>query len=163
MYERIVLAYDGKREGLIAVREGALLAKRCKAQVYLLSVVPDSDGARMAETVYVDVLGSQIQSYKQLLEQAVRTARQLGLDPVAKLVVGEPAPQIGAFAKEVKADLIVLGHQRRNILQRWWSGSSGAYVSDIVECSVLIGRKHISDEDFRAELNKDIGVMASNP
>ena len=148
MYDRILLAYDGSREGLIALREGALLAKRCKAKTYLLSVIPESEGVRMAEGVYADIVGPQVERYRELLDFAVSVARQLGLDPVDKLVVGESAPLIGAYAKKVNADLIVLGHQKRTLLQRWWSGSTGAYVSDIVTCSVLVGRKTITDEDF---------------
>ena len=38
---RIVLAYDGSREGRSALREGALLARKLGAQVFLLSVVAD--------------------------------------------------------------------------------------------------------------------------
>jgi nucleotide-binding universal stress UspA family protein len=154
MYKRILLAYDGSREGLIALREGALLAKRCKAQVFLLSVLPETEGLRMAEGVYGDVVGRQIDAYKELLERGAAVARQLGLEPVTRLVVGEPAPQIGAFAREVRADLVVLGHRRQNLLQRWWSGGTGAYISDHVNCSVLIGRNPISDEAFEAELEK---------
>jgi nucleotide-binding universal stress UspA family protein len=152
MYKRILLAYDGSREGIVALREGALLAKRCGAQVFLLSVLPETEGLRMAEGVYGDVVGQQIASYKTLLARGVSVLKRLGLEPVAKLVVGEPAPQIGAFANEVHADLVVLGHRRQNLLQRWWSGGTGAYISDHVRCSVLIGRNAISDEAFEAEL-----------
>ena len=75
---------------------------------------------------------------------------RLGLEPVARLVIGEPALQIGAFAKEVRADLVVLGQRKMSVLQRWWSGATGAYVSDHVTCSVLIGRNAITDEAFEA-------------
>ena len=160
MYERIILAYDGTREGLIAVREGALLAKHFRSKLYILCVVPEGDSVLTAETVHVDLLGAKVSAQRQLLNQAVETARKLGLDPVAKLIVGEPAPNIGAFAKKVNADLIVLGHQKKNLLQRWWYGSSGAYVSDIVNCSVLVGRKAISDAEFKAEL---YGEAAARP
>ena len=47
MYERILLAYDGSVEGRAALKEGALLARQDKAQVFLLSVVATS-GALMA-------------------------------------------------------------------------------------------------------------------
>jgi nucleotide-binding universal stress UspA family protein len=86
------------------------------------------------------------------LARGVAVAKQLGLEPVAKLVIGEPAQHIGSFAKEIEADLVVLGHRRHNIIQRWWSGATGAYVTDHVSCSVLIGRNTISDEAFQAEL-----------
>jgi nucleotide-binding universal stress UspA family protein len=152
MYERIVLAYDGSREGLVALREGALLARRFGSKVYLLSVLPQSEGVRLAESVAGDVVGQQMAGYKELLARGVKVLKDLGFDPVARLAVGEPAPLIGDFAREVKADLVVLGHRRQNLLQRWWSGSTGSYISDHVTCSVLIGRNPISDEAFAEEL-----------
>ena len=152
MYCRILLAYDGSREGLIALREGALLAKRCGAAVFLLSVLPASSGLQMAEGVYPGAINQQVISYKELLARGVSVLKQLGLDPVAKLVVGEPAPQIGAYAREIDADLVVLGHQRQSLMQRWWSGASGGYVSEHIGCSLLVGRKSIGDEVFAAEL-----------
>ena len=160
MYERIVLAYDGTKEGLIALREGALLAKRFQAQVFILSVVPDTDRVALADTLYVDYVGAQVEGYRGLLEHARQVSEQLGLKPVTRLVSGEPAVQISAFAREVKADLVVLGHQRRSLFQRWWSGASGAYVSDLVDCSVLVGRRQISAEEFEAELVGDVELLA---
>ena len=41
MYKRILLAYDGSVEGRTALREGALLARQCGAEVFLLSVLAD--------------------------------------------------------------------------------------------------------------------------
>ena len=152
MYERILLAFDGTREGAVALREGALLAKLCSSRVFVLSVLPETEGVRMAEGVYGDVVGQQIDGYQELLSRGAQILRRHGLEPVTKLVVGEPAPQIGAYAREVKADLVVLGHRRQNLLQRWWSGGSGAYISDHVSCSVLIGRNRIADDVFEAEL-----------
>ena len=35
MYKRILLAYDGSVEGRTALREGALLARQCGAEVFL--------------------------------------------------------------------------------------------------------------------------------
>ena len=58
------------------------------------------------------------------------------------------------------ADLVVLGHQKRSLFQRWWSGSSGAYVSDLVDCSVLVGRHNISAEAFEAELIGRVELLA---
>jgi nucleotide-binding universal stress UspA family protein len=158
MYERILLAYDGTREGLIALREGALLAKQFRARVFLLSVLPESPGARLAEGLSGDVVGQQLASYKALLARGVEVLTQLGLEPVARLVVGEPAPQIGAYAAEIGADLVVLSHRRQNLIQRWWSGSTGAYISENVTCSVLIGRNTISDEAFAEALQGKAGA-----
>ena len=154
MYSRILLAYDGSREGAIALREGALLARQCGAKVFLLSVLPETEGVLMAEGVYGDVVSQQMNEYRLILERGVAVLKRMGVDAVAKLVVGEPAPCIGAYAREVKADLVVLGHRRQNLLQRWWSGGTGAYISDHVSCSVLVARNAISDEAFEAVLAK---------
>ena len=152
MYKRILLAYDGSREGLIALREGALLAKRCGAQVFLLSVMRGPPSMGLADGVNAGWVVSQMSAYKDLLRHGVDVLTRLGLKPSARLVKGEPTIEISRFADEIAADLIVLGHRRQNLLQRWWSGSTGAFISDQVDCSILIGRKTISDEAFEAEL-----------
>src|SRR5277367_6717617 len=137
LYKRILLAYDGTLEGAIALREGALLARHCGAEVFLLSVLPESQGLLVAASGHGDMVGQQMATYKSVLERGVAGLRRLGFEPVAKLVVGEPSVQIGAFAKQVDADLVVIGHRRKSLLQRWWSGGTGAYISDHVDCSVL--------------------------
>jgi nucleotide-binding universal stress UspA family protein len=156
MYKRILLAYDGSRDGLIALREGALLARRVGAEVFLLSVLPlgDRSGLQATDNVYDASANQQIDAYKALMARGVDVLTRLGFHPVAKLVVGEPTVQIGAFAREISADLVVLGHRRRSLIERWWSGGAGAFVTDHVSCSVLIGRNAVSDEALEAELKQ---------
>lgn len=161
MYERILLAYDGSLEGAVALREGALLAKRCGAKVYILSVVPQGAGVRLAEGVYAAAISHQTESYKELLAKGVSRLKQLGLDPVARLCVGEPVKAICSFAREVNADLVVVGHQKKGLLDRWWSGSTGAYISDSIRCSLLIARNPVSDADFEAELRHEVAATGS--
>ena len=135
MYERIVLAYDGTREGLVALREGALLARKCGAKVYLLSVLPlgqSNASAPAGDGGYGVAVASHMDTYNALLTRGVDVLKRLGFEPVSRLVVGEPAPQIGAFAKEIGADLVVLGHHRRGLLGRWWSGGTSGYVTEHV-------------------------------
>ena len=59
--------------------------------------------------------------------------------------------EIGAYAREINADLVVVGHRRQSTLARWWSGASGAHLVDYVGCSLLIGRNQMSTEAFSAE------------
>jgi nucleotide-binding universal stress UspA family protein len=150
MYQRILLAYDGTAEGALALREGALLAKQCCAQIVLLAVVPDTAGIRLAEGVYAGAAAQQIETYKELLGRAAAWLEARGYHPVAKLVVGEPAPAIGAVAKEVDADLVVVGHHQHGFLSRWWSGSTDSYLSDHLDCTLLIARNPLTEEAFDA-------------
>ena len=152
MYERVILAYDGTLEGAVALREGAILAKQHGARVFILCVVPESGGLRVAEGAYAGAVGQQMERYRELLERGVERLKRLGMKPAGRLVIGDPAKAIGAFAKEVKADLVVVGHHRRNMLERWWSGPTGAYISDYINCTLLIARNAVSDEDFEARM-----------
>ena len=152
MYERVILAYDGSLEGAIALREGAILARQCGAAVFILSVVPDSSGVRIAEGVHGGEVAQQVDRYREVLDRGVDRLTRLGMKPAAKLVMGDPARAIGAFAKEVRADLVVVGHQRRNMLERWWSGPAGAYISDHIHCTLMIARNAVSDEAFEAAM-----------
>jgi nucleotide-binding universal stress UspA family protein len=152
MYKKVVLAYDGSLEGAIALREGAILAKRCGAEVFLLSVVPHLAGLQVAEGVHGGVVAHELDRYREVLERGVNRLTELGMKPTARLAVGEPARAIGAFAKEAGVDLVVVGHQKRRLLERWWSGPTGAYISDYIDCSLLIARNAVSDEDFEARM-----------
>ncbi len=154
MYRRILLAYDGSREGVLALREGALLAKACKAEVFLLSVVPQAHGLRMADGVAGDVMTAQVESYRALLQRAVERLQALGFQPQARLVTGEPTPAIAAVACEIEADLVVVGHMHQSLLARWWSGSNQAYLCDHVGCSLLVACNPISDEAFEAAIRE---------
>jgi hypothetical protein len=78
--------------------------------------------------------------------------RLLGFDPVAKMVRGEPAKEIGTFASQIEADLIVVGHRRQSAFGRWWSGPKGAYLMDYTDCSLLVARNVVSDEAMTAAI-----------
>jgi len=160
MYKKVLLAYDGSLEGAVALREGAILARRCAAEVFLLSVVPHLGGIQVAEGVHGGVVAHELDRYRQVLERGVRRLTQLGFEPEARLAVGEPARVIGAVVREVKADLVVVGHQKRNLLERWWSGAAGAYISDHIDCSLLIARNAISDASFDEELQDKTEAQA---
>lgn len=147
MYKRVIVAYDGSREGRTALREGALLVRQWGAELFILAVVPDTPGMRVAEEAFVGAIAHQDDTYRGLLEEAVSgLAHYLPVN--GRLVRGEPAQEIAAYAREVKADLVVVGHRKQNVLQRWWSGPNGAYLSDHLGCSLLIARADISIEAF---------------
>ena len=149
MYERILLATDETRESLVALREGALLAQRFGSKVFLLVVITHGTGALMADSVYP---APRTADGRPLLEAGMDRLRRLGLDASGGVVGGEPAPQIAAAAARFQADLIVVGHRKQSLLDRWWSGDSGGYIVDQTGCSVLIARDCITDEEFERRL-----------
>ncbi len=154
MYRRVLLAYDGSIQGRMALREGALLAKQWNSQVFLLAVVPENPGTHLAEGLCSGGTGDLQRQYLAVLEGGVARLRQIGLEPIARFAQGEPVRQIQAFAREVDADLIVVGHRPQKFLDRWWSGSADVYLVDNTHCSVLVARTFVSDDAFEAELQR---------
>jgi nucleotide-binding universal stress UspA family protein len=152
MYKRILVAYDGTREGRDALREGVLLARNVGAEIFILAVIVETPGMRMAEGAHAGAMAHQEDSYRAILDEAIRGLNKYGVELKGKLMRGEPAPTIGAYAREIKADLVVVGHRKQSFLQRWWSGPTGAYVSDFLGCSILVARNAVSDEQLMAAL-----------
>lgn len=150
MYKRILLAYDGSIEGRTALREGALLARQCGAQVFLLSVLVDAAAFLLADVAHAGASVRVEDAFTDVLNEGVARLKQLGFDPVAKMVRGEPAKEIGAYARQIEADLVVVGHRRQSAFDRWWSGPKGAYLMDYTYRSLLVARNVISDEAIEA-------------
>jgi nucleotide-binding universal stress UspA family protein len=152
MYRRILLAYDGSREGGRALREGALLAKSCGARIYLLSVIPLAGGVLMAESIQAGPVGRQAELSQQILDDAVARLTAAGMRPIARLVQDDPSRAISGFARDVEADLVVVGHKRQSLAERWWSGATGSSLVDQLGCSLLIARSEIDDLAFARAL-----------
>jgi nucleotide-binding universal stress UspA family protein len=106
VYQRILLAYDGSIEGRTALREGALLARRYGAQVFVLSVIREAAGTKLGEGVGGGGIAQQRLDYERVLEEGMARLRALGFQASGKLVIGEPAREIAACAEQVKADLV---------------------------------------------------------
>jgi membrane fusion protein, multidrug efflux system len=162
VYQRILLAYDGSIEGRTALREGALLARRFNAQVFVLSVIREAAGTKLGEGVGGGGVAQQQEDYERVLQEGMARLAALGFHATGKLAIGEPAREIGAYAEQVKADLVVVGHRRQTAIGRWWSGPSGAYLSDHIPCSLLVCKNVIDDQQFAALLAQgELGPAAA--
>ena len=149
MYRKVLLAYDGSIEGRLALREGARVAQICGSEVVLLAVVDLTTGLAM-EAAAAPVLEIQRKEYEEILAEGARRLEALGFSPTTRFELGDPAQQISAVAREVGADLVVVGHRRQGALARWFFGSVGTHLVSHLHCSLLIARTEISDDQFAA-------------
>ncbi len=139
MYQTILLAYDGTRAGRVVLREGAELAARCGAAVHLLAVLQPSPGILFAEGTQPSGLLEDAQGhYEQVLEEGLQRLRARGLEAEATLRRGDPAEEILAVARATGAELIVLGHRRRNAMSRWWRAAVDEAILADAPCSLLV-------------------------
>lgn len=139
MYKRIVLAYDGNSYSSAALIQGTELAKLCKAELHLLGIVvtTGSWGLAQAESS-IDVWGSEQQYLQQALDSATHDLVSQSINVIGSIRRGDPGIEIAAYAHQIKADLVVLGHSEKGIIMRWFDGSVGIELLENLPCSLLI-------------------------
>ncbi|HUW37057.1 MAG TPA: universal stress protein [Rhodocyclaceae bacterium] len=139
MYRKILLAYDDSTFSAAVLRQGAELASLCQAELHLLSIVVTTGVMAIAEAVGPsDVWGLEQQNLQRVVAAVAQDLHSQGLTVIACVRHGDPAVEIAAYAREVEADLVVLGHTSKGMLTRWFQGSVGAKLLDHLPCSLLV-------------------------
>jgi len=140
MYNLHVILHptDFSRNSQHALKVACRLARRNKARLILLHVAPPLPNDWAGSSL------SLLQSYKGRceLETALRRLKCEGLQPERLLRTGTPAPVIVRVAKELNADLIVMGQPQPGWL-RWLIDERVAEtVARTAPCAVLVAAKH---------------------
>lgn len=139
MFKTILLCYDGSREGQAVLDDGAELALRFGADTHLLAVIQPSAGTVVAEAIAAESPFTEIsRTAEGILEQGIAQLAGKGLKVEGHIVEGQAVEQIALMAREIGADLVVLGHRHRGPLQRWWQNSVGSTLLDESPCSIFV-------------------------
>ncbi len=137
-FTNMLLCYDSTLEGRRALITGAELAQKLGAQTHLLAIAPTIVGGAMMDMPSNVALREEDRQVRDILREGVERLRGRGLAATGRLAFGRPMDQIAAVAKELKVDLIVIGHRPSVGLARWWTGPGNIQLLDIVACSVLV-------------------------
>lgn len=141
MYKHIILAYDGSATGQQALIELKELAHWGQPQLTLVAVAPNPlDVGSMEMGYYTSVESEPLEkTLKEQLELGVQSLQAMGFSAKGEVLKGEIIHELSQFAQRTKADLIVVGHKHeKNILRRWWSGSTAKSLVEESPCNVLI-------------------------
>jgi nucleotide-binding universal stress UspA family protein len=139
-YRTILLAYDGSVDGRRVLLEGADLAKGFGAKTHLLAVITEKPGHAFAQSLAAANPLEQTLSFRNTMDDGVRFFKRRGIEVEGHVARGEPCDEIAKLAKQVKADLLVVGHRPHGPLARWWNTPTCVSLLDIVGCSVLVCR-----------------------
>jgi nucleotide-binding universal stress UspA family protein len=147
MYQHIILAYDGSVSGQKALIELKELAHWGQPRLTLVAVAPNPlDVGSMEMGYYTSVDPEPLQeTLQEQLAQGVKSLQAMGFAVNGEILKGEIIHELTQFAERAKADLIVVGHKHeKNILRRWWSGSTAKSLVEESPCNVLIvvAREH---------------------
>lgn len=149
-FRTILAAYDGSRRGRVALRRALPLLRESDTHVHLLAVVPLASAVAAAEGFYTEAMyDAERERVEAVLQEGVQLLEELGIDAEGHLRAGLPAHEISELAGSLDADLVVVGHQPRGALARWWQGSVSASLLDRLHCSMLVVQ--VSDGELQAE------------
>lgn len=141
-FEKILLAYDGTKPGRVALRRAVPLLGDADTQVHLLAVVPITGVVATAEGFYTEAMyAAERERVQASLDEGVALLKERGIEAQSHLRAGLPAYQIAELAAELQVGLVVVGHQRRGALARWWQGSVGATLLDRLQCCLLVAQE----------------------
>ena len=148
MYKHIILAYDGSDSGQKALLELKELAHWGQPRLTLVAVAPNPlDVGSMEMGYYTSANNAPLEAQlKEQLNQGVQTLQAIGFAVQGEVLQGEVIRELSEFANRAGADLIVVGHQHeKNLLRRWWSGSTAKSLVEESPCNVLIVVKRSPD------------------
>jgi universal stress protein A len=137
--KRIVVPVDFSADSAWGIEEAADLARRNQGALFLVHVVCATSSADR-DAFPVDPLYAL--PHHELVEDSERRLRGLARGvPVADVAirVGDPSDEIVAYARSVKADLILVATHHRG-LRRMLLGSTASAIVRRAECPVLVVR-----------------------
>uniref|UniRef100_UPI003F49314C universal stress protein n=1 Tax=Cupriavidus yeoncheonensis TaxID=1462994 RepID=UPI003F49314C len=138
LFSRMLLCYDGTREGRRALLYGAELARERQAKAYLLAVLDNANWMRGFDALAMEAAVIEEQAAREILTEGVDRLKAYGVEAEGHLATGSPIDRISQMARELNVDLVVVGHRRCGMLERWWAGQGHGLLLDKVPCSVLI-------------------------
>ena len=142
---RILVAVDGSPQSVGACRLAVDLARGYEATLVALHVaVPVPPGSSVRPADYLRAQDAARAQGDRLLEDARNLAR--GYAPfTGEVVFGEPSDVIVRRARELGADLVVVGSRGLGTIDRLLLGSVSSSVAQRAACSVLVARRREAD------------------
>ena len=141
MYQRILLAYDGSASGQQALLDCHEIAQWSGAELRLIAVMPlPLNNLGLEGSIYDESLQeSEKDRYQAILDTGLRKLSDAGLKASGEVVTGDAVSEITYSARQIKADLIVVGHKHLDgWAARWWRGSVSKALIEQSPCSVLV-------------------------
>ncbi len=138
MFTKILVAHDGSPTADKAFRAALELAAKFGAELHAVSVVRLPEFGEDIETASMIDAGRE--HYNKLGQRLRDEGGGRGIPVHFRVLVGHPAEQVVAEAQKLQAELIVLGHRGKSLIERWLTGSTTKQVMGYAHCAVLVVR-----------------------
>jgi nucleotide-binding universal stress UspA family protein len=141
-YRKILVATDGSKYSVAAASEAIGIARRCRASLVVISVVPSETASPFdivhSEMQHEMIAQKEFHEGEKNVNDLLVIARQEGVTAEGLIIEGRPYEVIVESAREKGVDLIVMGSHGRTGLERLLMGSVTERVVGHADCSVLI-------------------------
>jgi nucleotide-binding universal stress UspA family protein len=140
MFERIVVGTDGSESATNALKAAAKLAAQSGAEFHIVSGYNPKSGLRVtgAGSGVEEWRVSSTDAVEGILRDAADMVRREQISIVTPHEEGDPAKALVTIAKQVDADLVVVGNRGMKGVKRFVLGSVPDDVAHKAPCAVLI-------------------------
>jgi|ERR1051326_963165 nucleotide-binding universal stress UspA family protein len=139
MFQRIMIACDGRPESEAALREGVGLATALKAEIVLFGICTIDPAILIAEANAPCDLPARIaEEFREDLESEAGRLRDAGMAVQVHCTESAAAETICAAAEESRADLIVIAHRHKSALHNLIDPARDHSILDRMRCSLLV-------------------------
>jgi nucleotide-binding universal stress UspA family protein len=141
VFSRILVPTDGSEGSIQAARLALDMLRGSSGRLALLFVVDSavlSELRRFGERTEAEVESELHEHGKRYLDLLEEEARAAGIGSETFLREGDPFAEIVALARDIGADLIVMGHVGQRGTRRVLLGSVTQRVLDFAHCPVLV-------------------------
>ncbi len=143
---RILVPTDFSASSIAALDYAVALGRAFHAEVSVLHVVEEAEREEQEKETETEPLRASARTdawrhAERDVQKAVERLRSNGLTTHERLVEGEPLSQIVKFAREERADLIVMGAHGREGSPRTWLGCTIERVMRRAPCPVVAVRE----------------------
>ena len=139
-YRKILVAVDLSDDSPLVLDKALAISRESGAELHMVHVMEPIAVGYAVEVTSIDVEGLHAEASKHARNALLEMGGNLGI-PAHRLhnVLGSPAREIRELAKELDADLIVMGGHGKHGLDLLF-GSTSSGVTHGVSCDLLIVR-----------------------
>ncbi len=142
---RILVCIDHSRFSDVCLQQAIAISRSLGGAITLLHVMDpprERSGLQTTDVLDWEISRQEARAYLERLERD--GAQATGHDVEIRLEQGHPAERITAVARELDADLVVIGSQGERGVAAWSLGSTAQQVLAVARGSVLVARSDAS-------------------
>lgn len=137
-YDDILVPVDGSKNANLAFKRAVGMAKEYHAELHIINVI-DEDALNSMSAISFDDINKLTNHNKSNLDKKVQIAKRYGVKADSEIDTGSPRVEIAhELVKKFNTDLIVMGANGKNAVERVLIGSVASYVSRVAPCDVLL-------------------------